>query len=120
MTVRSLERKETSTPVGFHMAAVAALKQALERARPALLEPIMDVEINAPDANVGDVIGLLGSRGGRVESMEDQGAGQLGGCKIIKAVAPLRALFGFSTALRSASQGRAGLVMRFSRFDILL
>lgn len=120
VTVLSLERKETSTPVGFHMAAVAALKQALERARPALLEPIMDVEINAPDANVGDVIGLLGSRGGRVESMEDQGAGQLGGCKIIKAVAPLRALFGFSTALRSASQGRAGLVMRFSRFDILL
>lgn len=120
VSVLSLERKETSTPVGFHMAAVAALKQALEQAGSVLLEPIMDVEITVPDANVGDVIGLLGSRGGRVESMEDQGAGRLGGCKIIKAVAPLRALFGFSTALRSVSQGRAGLVMRFARFDMLL
>ena len=119
VTVLSLERKETSTPVGFHMAAVAALKLALERARPVLLEPIMDVEITAPDANVGDVIGLLGSRGGRVESMEEQGAGELSRCKLVKAAAPLRALFGFSTALRSASQGRAGLVMRFSRFDVL-
>lgn len=120
VTVLSLERKETSTPVGFHMAAVAALKQALEQARPVLLEPIMDVEITVPDANVGDVIGLLGSRGGRVESMEEQNAGERGSCKLVKAAAPLRALFGFSTALRSVSQGRAGLVMRFARFDMLL
>ena len=61
---------------------------------------------------MGSAIGLLGARGGKVENMFDHS-----GQKVVQALAPLRELFGFSTALRSATQGRAGLVMRFERFD---
>jgi len=86
----------------------------LAAAKPALLEPIMEVEIGVPDAFVGDVVGLLGSKGAKVENMVDRG-----GHKTISALAALRQMFGFSTELRSATQGRAGLTMRFAKFDLL-
>jgi len=105
---------KTTTAVGCRMAASLALKAALAKARPALLEPIMELEIGVPDAFVGDVVGLLGSKGAKVENMVDRG-----GHKTITAKAALRRMFGFSTELRSATQGRAGLSMRFSTFDLL-
>ncbi len=103
-----------SSAVGYRMAAHQALKNALAQASPRLLEPIMFLEITVPDQFVGDVVGLLGSSGARIENMFDR-AGQ----KIVQSLAPLRRLFGFSTQLRSATQGRAGMVMKFSRFDVL-
>jgi elongation factor G len=103
-----------STPVGYRMAAAAAVKQALGAAQPVLLEPIMSVEIGVPDDFVGEVIGLLGSKGAKIDNMFDRG-----GQKVVQALTPLRQLFGFSTELRSATQGRAGLMMQFARFDIL-
>jgi elongation factor G len=103
-----------TSAVGCRMAASAALRAALAAAKPALLEPIMDVEIDVPDAFVGDVAGLLGSKGAKIENMFDRG-----GHKVVSALAPLRQMFGFSTDLRSATQGRAGLTMRFSKFDLL-
>jgi elongation factor G len=102
-----------SSPVGYRMAAAQALKAALENAGPRLLEPIMFLEISVPDQFVGDVAGLLGSSGAKIENMFDRA-----GVKIVQALAPLRRLFGFSTKLRSATQGRAGMVMKFSKFDI--
>lgn len=108
------KREGESSPVGFRMAAAMALRKAMQQAKPMLLEPIMDVEITVPGDFVGDVIGLLGAKGARIENLYDR-AGQ----KTIKALAPLRSLFGFSTDLRSATQGRAGLMMKFSRFDVL-
>ncbi len=103
-----------TTPVGCRMAASVALKAALAAGRPALLEPIMELEIGVPDAFVGDVAGLLGAKGAKIENMFDRG-----GHKMVTALAPLRQMFGFSTDLRSATQGRAGLTMRFSKFDLL-
>jgi elongation factor G len=113
--VEELGRMEgQSSAVGYRMAAGLALKNALGQAGPALLEPIMFLEIAVPGDFVGDVIGLLGSKGAKIENLFDR-AGQ----KVVQALTPLRALFGFSTELRSATQGRAGLVMRFARFDLL-
>ncbi len=115
--VRILElttREKHGSDVGFRMAAVAALKKGLAAAEPLLLEPIMSLEIGVPEEFVGECISLLGSRGARIENMMDR-AGQ----KVLQALAPLREMFGFSTALRSATQGRAGLNMVFDRFDVL-
>jgi len=74
----------------------------------------MYLEIGVPDDFVGDVIGLLGSKGAKIENLFDR-AGQ----KVVQALTPLRRLFGFSTELRSATQGRAGVVMKFARFDLM-
>ncbi|MCL1889472.1 MAG: elongation factor G [Desulfovibrionaceae bacterium] len=107
-------REGVSSPVGYHMAAVAAVKSALESASPMLLEPIMHVEISVPESFLGAVLNLLASRGAKVENVLDKG-----GQKYIRALAPLREFFGFSTRLRSSTQGRAGLLMRFERFDAI-
>ncbi len=113
--IEQLERRDgESSPVGYQMAAAQALKKALSQAEPVLLEPIMNIEMTVPDDFVGEVIGLFNSRGGRVGNMFDRS-----GAKVITGIAPMRQLFGFSTALRSASQGRAGFTMRFARFDAL-
>ena len=114
VAITHLARKQgVSSPVGFHMAAGAALREALEKAGPTRLEPLMDVSISTPEAHLGDIIGLIASKFGRVEDVEDTPGG-----KLIAAIMPLRGTFGFSTSLRSASQGRAGLSMRFREFDI--
>jgi elongation factor G len=101
-----------ATTPGLHMAAQQALRQALEKAVPLVLEPLMRVDVAVPENFLGAVISLLGARGAHVEGLDDR-VGQ----KHIQALAPMRELFGFATALRSVSQGRAGLVMRFLRFD---
>ncbi|WP_462327391.1 elongation factor G [Desulfobaculum sp.] len=115
VTIDELRREEgKSSAVGYHMAAVSAVKEALRGASPQLLEPIMQVEVNVPDDFVGDVIGLLGTKGAKIDNMYD-----MNGQKIVQALTPLRQLFGFSTQLRSVTQGRGGLMMQFSRFDVL-
>ena len=112
--VRSLERRDDSTPVGYRMASAMALKQALAKADPKLMEPIMWVEISVPEEFTGEVVGLLGAKGAKIENMLDRT-----GLKVVQGLAPLGKLFGFSTDLRSATQGRAGFVMKFSRFDVM-
>jgi elongation factor G len=115
VAVREMRRKEgKSTPVGYHMAAASALRQALESAGPVLLQPIMWLEVFAPEEFVGEIVGLLGSKGAKIENMYDR-AGQ----KVVQALAPMVKLFGFSTDVRSASQGRASFIMKFARFDML-
>ena len=91
-----------------------ALRSALEAAQVTTLEPLMFVEISAPEANLGPAISLFGTRGGKVENILDHA-----GLKLVQGLAPLSKLFGFSTDLRSATQGRAGLMMRFERFDVI-
>ena len=115
ITVLRMGRKQQgqlATPPGMHMAAQQAVRQALEKARPLLLEPLMRVDISVPESFLGSAIALLGTRGARVEGLDDRA-----GLKHIEALAPMRGLFGFATALRSATQGRAGLIMQFLRFD---
>jgi len=101
-----------STELGFRLALSMALKRALSDAAPVLLEPIMKVEVVVPEEFMGEIIGDLNSRGGAVEAVEPKG-----GTNIVKARAPLAAMFGYSTALRSASQGRAMFTMHFSHYD---
>jgi elongation factor G len=107
-------REGESSAAGYRMAAAMTLKRALAKATPLLLEPIMWVEVSAPDAFVGEVIGLLGAKGAKIENIQDR-AGQ----KFVQALAPLGQMFGFSTVLRSATQGRASFVMKFAKFDVL-
>ncbi|MDR2892654.1 MAG: elongation factor G [Deltaproteobacteria bacterium] len=113
--VLSMQRRDgSSSPAGYHMAAVAALKNALAEAKPVLLEPLMHLEISVPDSHLGAALNLISTHGGKVSDLLERGE-----VKIVKALAPMRELFGFSTYLRSSTQGRAGLIMRFERFDIL-
>ena len=112
--VLDMVRGDHSSPVGYRMAAAMALKQALSKGGSRLMEPIMWIEIGVPEEFVGDVVGLLGSKGAKIENMIDRS-----GQKVVQGLAPLGSLFGFSTDLRSATQGRAGFVMKFSRFDVL-
>lgn len=113
--IRAVPRSEgLTTPVGAHMAAGMAVRAALDLAGVTSLEPIMRVELSLPEACLGAAISLFGARGGKVEHIEDRA-----GLKIVRGLAPLSRLFGFSTDLRSATQGRAGLAMTFERFDAL-
>ena len=109
-----VERTEGLTTVpGTHLAAGQALREAVSAATPVTLEPIMTVEISVPDDFLGAAISLLGTCGGKVDDLQDRA-----GLKQVRATAPLRKLFGFSTQLRSATQGRAGLMLSFDRFDL--
>lgn len=113
VTVNSLGCKQgLATVPGLHMASRQALRDALIKAGPLLLEPLMQVDVSVPESFLGAAMSLLGARGGRVEKLDDR-AGQ----KHVQALAPMSGLFGFATALRSGTQGRAGLLMRFLRFD---
>jgi elongation factor G len=115
LRVLDMPRREgESSAAGFRMAAAMTLKSALAKASPMLLEPIMWVEASAPDAFVGEVVGLLGAKGAKIENIQDRG-----GQKLVQAFAALRQMFGFSTDLRSATQGRAAFVMKFAKFDVL-
>ena len=107
-------RANDSTAVGYRMASAIALKEALNDGDPKLMEPIMWVEVSVPEEFVGDVVGLLGSKGAKIENMIDRS-----GQKIVQGFAPLASLFGFTTDLRSATQGRAAFIMKFNRFDVL-
>ena len=103
-----------TTPAGCHMAAGLAMRNAMEKGGTLALEPIMRVEVSVPDDFLGNAISLFNMRNGRVEHLSDRA-----GLKTIEGVAPMRRLFGFSTDLRSATQGRAGLVLRFETYDSL-
>ncbi len=103
---------EHSSDLAFTVCASMACKDALENASMALLEPIMDVEVFVPDAYMGDAISDLNARGGKVESINPKM-----GIQVVKAIVPLAKMFGYSTALRSASQGRGTFSMQFGRFD---
>ena len=105
-------RKDGATTAGCRMAASMAVRDAMEKARATVLEPIMDVEIVAPDEALGSSISLFQNCGGKVEEL-----GERGGMRYLAGVAPMRKLFGFSTALRSATQGRAGFTLRFKHYD---
>jgi len=108
------EVSEGGSEVGYRMAAISALKSALRDAQPVLLEPIMWVEIHSPEEFVGDCVGLLGSKGARIDNMFERVSGE----KVVQAFTPLKNMFGFTTELRSATQGRATLIMKFDRFDV--
>jgi elongation factor G len=100
-----------SSTTAFELAAAAAFKDGMRKARPALLEPIMSVEVVTPQPYVGDISGDLSRRRGVLQTIEDAPAG-----KIVRARVPLAEMFGYATALRSLSQGRATYTMEFSQY----
>jgi elongation factor G len=101
-----------SSEMAFKIAGSMAFKEALRKAKPALLEPIMSVEVTTPDEYMGDVIGDLNSRRGRVGGMDQRGNSQ-----IVRAHVPLSEMFGYSTDLRSRTQGRATYSMQFDSYQ---
>ncbi|MDH3884679.1 MAG: elongation factor G [Desulfobacterales bacterium] len=105
-------KESLGTELAYTVSASMACKEALSKGDPFLLEPIMTVEIFVPESFIGDVIGDLNSRGGKIESIEHKG-----GAQVISATVPLSQMFGYSTILRSASQGRGTFSMQFSHFD---
>ena len=101
-----------SSEMAFHIAGSLAFKDAMAKAAPVLLEPIMKVEVTMPEEYMGDVIGDINSRRGRIEGMDD-----LGGGKIVRAFVPLSEMFGYSTDLRSKTQGRGNYSMFFEKYE---
>ena len=101
-----------SDQLSFELCAIQAFKKACEQARPVLLEPIMKVEVVTPEESMGDVIGDLNKRRGQVEGMENSRSG----ARIVKAKTPLAEMFGYVTALRTITSGRATSTMSFSHY----
>ena len=101
-----------SNEMAFKIAGSMAFKEAMQKANPVLLEPIMRVEITVPEEYMGDVIGDVSSRRGRIEGSED-----INGSKLIRAFVPLAEMFGYSTTLRSKTQGRGAYSMFFSTYE---
>ncbi len=101
-----------SSEMAFHIAGSMCFKEAMKKAEPTLLEPIMKVEVTMPEEYLGDVIGDVNSRRGRIESMDDVGNG-----KIVKAYVPLSEMFGYATDLRSKTQGRGNYSMFFEKYE---
>ena len=103
-----------SSVLAFEIASRAAFREAVEKAGPKLLEPMMKVEVVTPEDYMGDIIGDLNSRRGQIEKMEDRG-----NAKVVSAVVPLANMFGYVNNLRSMSQGRASYTMLFSHYDVV-
>ena len=101
-----------SSEMAFHIAGSMCFKEAMAKAAPVLLEPIMKVEVTMPEEYMGDVIGDINSRRGRIEGMED-----IGGGKMVKGFVPLAEMFGYSTDLRSKTQGRGNYSMFFEKYE---
>ena len=101
-----------SSEMAFHIAGSMAFKDAMQKAAPVLLEPIMRVEVTTPEDYMGDVIGDINSRRGRIEGMED-----IGGGKMIRGFVPLAEMFGYATDLRSRTQGRGNYSMFFEKYE---
>ena len=101
-----------SSEMAFHVAGSMCFKEAMKKADPILLEPIMKVEVTTPEEYMGDVIGDINSRRGRIESMED-----IGGGKQINGFVPLAEMFGYATDLRSKTQGRGNYSMFFEKYE---
>jgi elongation factor G len=98
--------------MAFKIAGSMAIKDALKKAKPVLLEPMMAVEVVTPEEFMGDVMGDLSSRRGHIEGMEPRGNAQ-----VIRAKVPLSEMFGYATDLRSRTQGRALYTMQFSAYE---
>ena len=105
-------KESLGTELAYTVSASMACQEALSKGNPFLLEPIMAVEIFVPESFTGDVIGDLNARGGKIESIEHKS-----GAQVISAIVPLSQMFGYSTSLRSATQGRGTFSMQFSHFD---
>jgi elongation factor G len=100
-----------SSELAFKIAGSMAFKDAANRAKPALLEPMMAVEVTTPEDFMGDVIGDLNSRRGQVQAMEERS-----GARVVKALVPLSEMFGYVGDLRSRTQGRASYSMQFDSY----
>src|SRR5207244_6424976 len=101
-----------SSERAFKIAGSMAFKEAMKRAKPKLLEPVMAVEVTTPEDYLGDVMGNLNSRRRRIENMSP-----VGNAQVVKASVPLSEMFGYATDLRSMSQGRADFTMQFDRYE---
>ena len=101
-----------SSEMAFHIAGSLAFKEAMQKAAPVLLEPIMKVEVTMPEEYMGEIIGDINSRRGRIEGMDD-----LGGGKIVRGFVPLAEMFGYATDLRSKTQGRGNYSMFFEKYE---
>ena len=101
-----------SSEMAFHIAGSMAFKEAMKKGNPVLLEPIMKVEVTMPEEYMGDVIGDINARRGRIEGMDD-----IGGGKMVRAYVPLAEMFGYSTDLRSKTQGRGNYSMFFEKYE---
>ncbi len=101
-----------SSEMAFHIAGSMAFKDAMAKAAPVLLEPIMKVELTMPEEYMGDVIGSLNAKRGQIQSMDD-----IGGGKMVTAMVPLAEMFGYSTELRSSTQGRGNYSMFFEKYE---
>ncbi|MCL2332809.1 MAG: elongation factor G, partial [Actinomycetia bacterium] len=98
--------------MAFKIVGSMAIKEALRKSSPVLLEPVMDVEVVTPEEFMGDVMGDLSSRRGHIEGMEPRGSAQ-----VVRAKVPLSEMFGYSTDLRSKTQGRAVYSMHFKAYE---
>ncbi len=102
-----------SSELAFSLAAALATREGIKQAKPVILEPVMKVEVTTPEEFMGDVIGDLNSRRGRIEAMEDL----QGGAKLIRAIVPLASMFGYTNDVRSMSQGRAASTMELAQYE---
>ncbi|MCL1839524.1 elongation factor G [Candidatus Saccharibacteria bacterium] len=102
-----------SSELAFHLAGALATREGIKRAKPVLLEPVMKVEITTPEEFMGDVIGDLNSRRGRIDAMEDL----QGGAKLVRGFVPLANMFGYTSDLRGMSQGRAASTMELHAYE---
>ena len=112
--IRAEYKEGVSTEPDFRVAASMAFREGCQKAGPVLMEPMMTVEVIVPDEFVGDVISDLNARLGKIENIASRKA-----VKIVIGLVPLSEMFGYSTALRSASQGRGTFTMQFSHFDLV-
>ena len=102
-----------SSELAFNLAGVLAVKEGIPKAKPVILEPVMKVEVSTPEDFMGDIIGDLNSRRGRIDAMEDIP----GGAKLVRAYVPLSNLFGYTNDIRSMSQGRAASTMELAQYE---
>lgn len=102
-----------SSELAFKLAGSLATREGIKQAKPVLLEPVMRVEVTTPEEFMGDVIGDLNSRRGRIEAMEDL----QGGAKLVRAIVPLASMFGYTNDIRSMSQGRAASTMELAQYE---
>lgn len=102
-----------SSELAFNLAGVLAVREGIPKAKPVLLEPVMKLEVTTPEEFMGDVIGDINSRRGRIEAMEDL----QGGAKLVRAIVPLASMFGYTNDIRSMSQGRAASTMELHSYE---
>ena len=102
-----------SSELAFKLAGALSTREGIKKANPVLLEPVMKVEITTPEEFMGDVIGDLNSRRGRIDAMEDL----MGGTKLVKGFVPLANMFGYTSDLRSMSKGRAASTMELAQYE---